>query len=83
LASRISHFRGTGGTFDWDYGPVACERLAIDNPLMAISNAANFEIFAEDAADQAQFVPETDTNSAFEYASAFIGWLAALTPQLV
>ncbi|MDF0607138.1 type VI secretion system tip protein VgrG [Neisseriaceae bacterium TC5R-5] len=47
LAHEMSHFNDILGTRDHMYGRDNCLQLAIDDPIKAISNADNFEMFLE------------------------------------
>jgi len=48
LVHELSHFSTVGYTEDYQYGRTGCVNLAVSNPDLAVSNADNYEYFAED-----------------------------------
>ena len=47
LLHEATHFTSSGATDDHAYGPMACQRLAMHDPMKALTNADNYEYFVE------------------------------------
>ncbi|OBZ77464.1 Peptidyl-Lys metalloendopeptidase [Grifola frondosa] len=48
IVHELSHYTVNGGAQDFKYGVPLCEELAVDLPIVAISNAASYQYYAAD-----------------------------------
>jgi peptidyl-Lys metalloendopeptidase len=49
MTHEMSHFLVAGGTKDHTYGTAKCKQLARSDSALALTNADNFEFWAENA----------------------------------